>query len=528
MPSCIRLWPITQLTVWALALLISACGPTQSTIKPLQPIKALSQPKLQAKPQHLDLTLDRAYQMLQTKTSAPGSNTSITSSLFGFYQIQDPLEPELSSFFKQQNAALAVTESFWQLAIIDTALQRIWLEQKKLIPASAQHADQNAATSMSHAHLAQLKALASTSAELSRHRQKTNRYLLNIIGSETDNFSLNYLPLSELRLRLPKANTLLINEFSKRLLKQHYHATYARLSANHTNLKSLQVSQLYQQPILGTYVWQEIQKTLTHQAGLLPADTPNLPLAQELRLTQLNMSLVDYHYSQLKMASIKSQHEVTESLYQLSQEQMLDGNINQQEVNSRSLEAMAMHLLYLQATLDSIHAYARLLASSHLPPSQWQQSFNSLSLANKNYESLSKIIDLAPASGTDLSIKNSDHLVAISGYGENTSTPSNNINHSAVAHYLKRPQTPTMIATAALKYLWQVDLGEETSVREAQVILTKEPALTYLVHYQSSEVGSNNSVNRLMAVGLGQHQGRALCTRLKTLAKECWLQQSEY
>ena len=47
MPSCIRLWPITQLTVWALALLISACGPTQSTIKPLQPIKALSQPKLQ-------------------------------------------------------------------------------------------------------------------------------------------------------------------------------------------------------------------------------------------------------------------------------------------------------------------------------------------------------------------------------------------------------------------------------------------------------------------------------------------------
>ena len=130
MPSCIRLWPITQLTVWALALLISACGPTQSTIKPLQPIKALSQPKLQAKPQHLDLTLDRAYQMLQTKTSAPGSNRSITSSLFGFYQIQDPLEPELSSFFKQQNAALAVTESFWQLAIIDTALQRIWLEQK--------------------------------------------------------------------------------------------------------------------------------------------------------------------------------------------------------------------------------------------------------------------------------------------------------------------------------------------------------------------------------------------------------------
>ena len=85
-----------------------------------------------------------------------------------------------------------------------------------------------------------------------------------------------------------------------------------------------------------------------------------------------------------------------------------------------------------------------------------------------------------------------------------------------------------MIATAALKYLWQVDLGEETSVQEAQVILTKEPALTYLVHYQSSEVGSNNSVNRLMAVGLGQHQGRALCTRLKTLAKECWLQQSEY
>ena len=179
MPSCIRLWPITQLTAWALALLISACTPTQSTIKPVQPIKAPTQ----SKPQHLDLTLDRAYQMLQAKTSAPDSSIT-TSSLFHFYQIQDQLEPALSNFFTQQNAALAVTESFWQLAIVDAALQRIWLEQKNLIPASAQHADQNAAASMSHAHLSQLKALASTSAELSRHRQKTNRHLLNIIGSE--------------------------------------------------------------------------------------------------------------------------------------------------------------------------------------------------------------------------------------------------------------------------------------------------------------------------------------------------------
>ena len=137
-------------------------------------------------------------------------------------------------------------------------------------------------------------------------------------------------------------------------------------------------------------------------------------------------------------------------------------------------------------------------------------------------------MDLAPASGTDLSIKNSDHLVSITGYGENTSTPSNNINHSAVAHYLKRPQPPTIIAAAALRYLWQVDLGEDKSVREAQAILTKEPDLTYLTHYQSPEAGSNNSVHRLIAVGLGHRQGRALCARLKALATECWLQQSEH
>jgi|TARA_B110001469_G_scaffold101517_1_gene99259 hypothetical protein len=528
MPSCIRLRPITPLTAWALALLVSACTPTQSTIKPAQPIKATAQPKLQPKPQHLDLTLHKAYQMLQTKTSVAGSNTPTTSSLFHFYQKQDQLEPELSKFFKQQNAALAVTETFWELAIIDAALQRIWLEQKKLIPDSAKHADQNAGTSISHAHLAQLKALASTSAELSSHRQQTNHNLLSMTGSKSNNFSLNYLPLSELRLRLPEANRLLINEFSKHLLKQHTHATYARLSANHANLKSLQVSQLYQQPILGTYVWQEIEKTLNHQVGLLPPHTPNLPLAQELRLTQLNMSLVDYHYSQLKMASIKGQHEVTESLYQLSQEQMLDGNINQQEVNSRSLEAMAMHLLYLQATLDSVRAYARLLASSHLPPNWWQQSVNSLSLADKNDQSILKITDLAPASGTDQAMENSDHLVSVTGYSENTSTLSNNVNHSAVVHYLKRPKQPTMIAAAALKYLWQVDLGEDKSVQEAQALLKEEPDLTYLAHYQTPEAGSNNGVSRLIAVGLGHRQGRALCVRLKALAKECWLQQSEH
>ena len=526
MPSCIRLGPITKLTALVLAMLISACSSNKATIGRVKPIKAATHLQLQPQLQHLDLTLDRAYQMLQTNTSAVGHN--MPSSLFHFYQIQSQLQPEQANFFTQQNAALAVTETFWQLAIVDAALQQIWLEQKKLIPASAQQADQNAAAAISHAHLAKLNALALTSSELGSHQHKISQHLLSIIGPNHKDFSLNYLPLSEVRLRLPEANTLLIHEFSKHLLKQHYNSTYARLTSDHANLKSLQVNQLYQQPILGTYVWHEIEKSLNHQVGLLPTNTANSQLANELRLTQLNISLVDYHYSQLKMDSIKGQYEAAESLYQLSQEQLMDGKVNQQEVNSRSLEAMAMRLIYLQATLDSVHAYTRLLASSHLPPSSWQQSFNSLSLANDNDEAMSKIMGLAPASGSNNPMKNSDHLVSVNGYSENTTKQSTNINNSAVAKYLKRPQQSSIIATAALGYLWQVDLGADKSVQQVQAILKQEPELTYLAHFQSPNAGSHSVSNKLTAVGLGHSQARALCTRLKALATECWLQQGEY
>ncbi len=59
------------------------------------------------------------------------------SSLFNFYQFQDQLAPNLSGFFKKQNAALSLVEKYWELAILNTALEQIWLEQKKLMPVSS-------------------------------------------------------------------------------------------------------------------------------------------------------------------------------------------------------------------------------------------------------------------------------------------------------------------------------------------------------------------------------------------------------
>ena len=52
-------------------------------------------------------------------------------------------------------------------------------------------------------------------------------------------------------------------------------------------------------------------------------------------------------YRQQKLRIIKGQYEAAESLYQLSLEQVSNNNINQQEVNIRSIEVMATHLTYL-------------------------------------------------------------------------------------------------------------------------------------------------------------------------------------
>lgn len=523
MPSCIRRGLITPLAVWLLLGFISACS--QSPTQPNLMVEIALQPATN----HLGLSLDQAYRMQQTKTSS--TNPQMTSSLVQFYQIQQQLAPQESAFFQRQDAALAVTETYWELAIVNNALQQVWLEQKKLIPASSvQDAGQSLSASMSHTHLARLKLLASTGAQLARHKHKISQHLARLLGSRQTDFSLNYLPLSELRLRLPQAKSLLINEFARRLLKQHYNSTYAKLSAHNPSLKSHHVNQLYEQPILGAYVWQAIQSQLIDQAALLPTHSPQPQLARQLRLAQLNLALVKYHYHQQKMASIKAQYEANDSLYQLSQEQLLAGAINQQEVSSRSLEAMAMRLLYLQATLDTVHAYSQLLASSHLPPNAWQQPFNNLALANNNHEAMANIIDLAPASGSDNSLYSSDHLVSITGYPDKATQNSKKINNLALSKYLRRPRQNAIIASAALGYLWQVDFGDSESVEASQTILDQEPELAYLAHYLTASADPKAGAidNKLTAVGLGHSQARALCERFKALNTECWLHQSAY
>ena len=529
MPSCIRLKQAAKLMGCALLILISACTPIQTNIKP-DPLIALASVVKVTNPPHLQnlgLTLDTAYLMLQKKISE--GEFHIPSSLFRFYQIQDKLALKESVFFKQQSAALGLVETYWELAITDAALQKIWLEQEKLklIPA-AEGSDQNATSVTPHAHLGWLKALSFSSARLQQHRTKISQNLASMIGSKHTDLSLNYLPLSELRLRLPEPKTLLVNEFSQGLLKQHHAATYAQLTTNHPKLNPLIVNQLYQQPILGSYVWHDIETSLRHQAGLIPSNTSYPKLARQLRLTQLNISLIDYHYSQQKLHSIRGQYETAEGLYQLSQEHLLSGNVSQQEVYSLGIEAMAMHLIYLQAILDSIHAYSRVLASSHLPPDQWHQSFNSLALANNDYVAISKAINLAPASGTDKTIENSGHLVSRTGYDENPSEQSDNLNSLAFSQYLKRAPKKAIVETTAVGYLWKVDLGTQTSMTSTKTLFEQEPELTYLAYYLAPEVGANSSRLKLTAIGLGHSQAKALCRRLKVLNVECWMQQSEY
>jgi hypothetical protein len=520
MPSCIRLGKSAQLTSFILVIFISACS--QSPTKPVQ----VTDIPTQISYKNIGLTLNDAYKMMQTKTSTP--HTSPRSSLFDFYQIQDQLAPQLSAFFNHQNAALALTETYWELAIVDSALQQIWLEQKKLTPTSStKNTDQNLAA-VSDTKLSQKGALASTNATITQYKHKVSQQLAHIIGSKNPKFSLNYLPLSELRQHLPEPNTLLINEFSKGILQQNYHSTYARLTSKHPKLKSLQIRNMFQQPVLSAYIWYEIASKINHQAALLPANTPNPQLALESHLTQLHIALGKYNHSFQKMLFIKSLYEAAQGLYQLNLEQLSTGNINQQEVDTLSIESMAIHLTYLQATLDAVHAYSNLLASSHLPPNTWHQPLESSSLAIKDYASMSNIINLSPASGADEKPENSDHLVSITSYSGNATDTSDQVTNLALLHYLKRPPQQTTIATVAQTYLWQIDLGKGTSTKNTKALLKQEPGLTYLLHYLPEAVGSGSSSNKLTAAGLGHSQARALCERLKVINAQCWLQQSEH
>jgi len=262
--------------------------------------------------------------------------------------------------------------------------------------------------------------------------------------------------------------------------------------------------------MLGNYVWYKMETKLHTQGALLLANTAYPQLARELHLVQLHISLINYIYSQQKMAIIKDQYKATQSLYHLSLQRLVC-NINQQEVNSRSLEAMATHLNYLQATLDNAHAYTKLLASSHLPPNTWQQSLERLPLANENFSAMSDIINLSPANCSEETVENSDPLVSVTGYTKSATGNRHRINYLALLHHLKNPQQRTTISTAAKVYLWQIDLGTAKKINSTQALLTQEPELAYLVNYQPSSTSSS----RLTASGLGHSQVRILCERLK-------------
>ena len=528
MPSCIRLGQAETLLTCTLLLFISACTPTptQAQIKPVSLVPEVRiNHQSQAQAQNPSLALDTAYQILQTKIAEDGSD--VPSSLSEFYRTLDQLGLEQSSFFKQQNSALGLIETYWELVIIDVALQKIWLEQAKLtLTQGVNGVDQNTTALKAHLHLSWLKTLATSSKSLQQQRTKISQNLARIIGSKPTHLNLSYLPLSELRLRLPEPKDLLINEFSQGLLEQHHAATYAQLRSDHTQLNILKVNRLYQQPILGSYVWHDIETSLKHQAGLLTSNTSNPKLARQLRLTQLNIALINYHYSHQQLQSIRGQYETAESLYQLSQEQLLSGNVNQLEDYSLGLEAMAINLLYLQATLDSIHAYARLLASSHLSPDQWQQSLTSLSLSNKDDSTISKVTDIAPASGKP--IVNSEDLVVVIDDDKKDAQQRRTIDGLAFSQYLKPTSASATIVTTALAYLWQVEIGSQANITSTQAMFTQAPELTYLARYPTLEVGTHSKRPNLTAVGLGHSQAKALCRRLKRLKVECWMRQSHY
>tara|TARA_B100000767_G_C19705431_1_gene510324 strand:- start:1000 stop:1380 length:381 start_codon:yes stop_codon:yes gene_type:complete len=112
--------------------LVSACS--QSPNHLVKVAQTPNQPNTQ-NVQNLGLTLSNACKMMQATASTIHIMT--LSSLFNFYQFQDQLAPNLSGFFKKQNAALSLVEKYWELAILNTALEQIWLEQKKLMPVSS-------------------------------------------------------------------------------------------------------------------------------------------------------------------------------------------------------------------------------------------------------------------------------------------------------------------------------------------------------------------------------------------------------
>ena len=92
-------------------------------------------------PATISFALSKAYTLAQTV--APTAATPIKASLYGFHHIQTQLQPQNTLFYTAQNNALALVETYWELAIIHYALQRVWLVQKLLMPPVASQGTSN-------------------------------------------------------------------------------------------------------------------------------------------------------------------------------------------------------------------------------------------------------------------------------------------------------------------------------------------------------------------------------------------------
>jgi len=519
MTLCLRLGHRAKFGMSLLyVLLLSACSQTPTTPVTSEPTTA---------PKNTGLTLSKAYTLAQTVPT--NLATPIKASLYDFHHTQTQLQPQNTRFYRAQNNALALLETYWELAIIHTALQRIWLVQKLLMPpVSSQDTNNNLALPTPRSQLDKLSALAATERQLSHHKMKLSHRLSQLTGITPTHFSLHHLPLSQLRTQLPQPSHLELDQFAKRLLKQSYSATYASLSSSYPNLKTLQYSQLYADPILGKYVWSKISSSLLTKAQQLAPAIVSPSLSREIHLAQLNLALVNYHYQYQKMHSLQAQYQAAERHFRLGQNEQINDIVSPQSVYSLSIEAMAIHLIYLQATLDTLQAYAELLASSHLAPNSWQQPLEQLSLARSNQSRLSDIVDLAPASGAQSGTLNSDHLVSITAYNDVQGHSATDISSLALEAHYKKSGKDAIISAAVEPYLWQVDVGANTAKNRAQAF-DYAPELNHQLYtkHTAEQTSSGLKTSRIKAKGLGHDRARELCTQLKSAGQQCWVIQSE-
>ena len=195
---------------------------------------------------------------------------------------------------------------------------------------------------------------------------------------------------------------------------------------------------------------------------------------------------------------------------------------------SLSVEAMAIHLIYLQSTLDTVQAYAKILSSSHLALGSWQQPLEQLSLARSNQNKLSDIVDLAPASSEQSGSLNSDDLVSIMSSNDAQNHSANDINNLALEAHYKRSGEGAIISAAVEPYLWQINMGANTAKTKAQAY-DYAPMLNHQLYSEHTveQTSSGVKTSRIKTKGLGHDRARQLCIKLKSVGQQCWVIQSE-